>query len=170
MKHLIFLLAVTLCNLNWLNDTAAQMDNQQLLTIIEREAEDVGGEIGAWHLSLDDHVLFITTDEENNRIRILTPIVEERDIDAEKMHKMLEANFHSALDAKYSIYKGFVISIFTHPLRELNEAQLIDAMHQVIRLSETFGTTYSSTDILLDGQADDDEPDDRVKPATKKKS
>lgn len=170
MKHLIFLLALCSLSLGWSTEGRAQMDNQKLLEIVEREAEDIGGEVGAWHLYLKDRVLLILTDEENNRMRIFTPIVEERVIDAEDMHKMLEANFHTALDAKYSIYEGFVISTYTHPLRELSEAQLLDAMHQVIRLAETFGSTYSSTDLLFGGQGEEREAEEGVKPATRKKS
>jgi len=63
------------------------------------------------------------------------------------MKKMLEANFHSALDAKYSLYEGFVIGIYTHPLHQLNENQMEDAMQQVVNLSRNFGTSYTSTDM-----------------------
>jgi hypothetical protein len=171
MKYLTFFLTLFLFGMTWSNDVAAQMNNAKLLKIIEREAEDIGGETGAWHLYLKDRVLLILTDEENNRMRIFTPIVEERVIGADDMHKMLEANFESALDAKYCIYEGFVISSFTHPFKELSEAQLIDAMHQVIRLAETYGSTYSSTELHFGGQAEEDnDADEGVKPATRKKS
>lgn len=170
MKKLIFLLALSWFSIVWPIQATAQMNNERLLKIVEREAEDIGGEQGAWHLYLEDRVLLILTDEDNNRMRIFTPIVEVRVIDAEDMHKMLEANFQTALDAKYSIYEGFVISTFTHPLRELSEAQLVDAMHQVIRLAETFGSTYSSTDLFLEDQNEEREVEEEVKPATRKKS
>jgi len=65
------------------------------------------------------------------------------------MKRMLEANFHSALDAKYSLYEGFVIGIYTHPLEELEETQMIDALKQVVNLSKNFGTSYTSTDMMF---------------------
>lgn len=104
------------------------------------------GDPGAWLLYTQDHILLVLSDEDNNRMRIFTPIIESADASPLQLEKMLRANFHSALDAKYSIHDGFVVSVFTHPLKELSREQLLDAIDQVIALSKTFGTTYSSTD------------------------
>lgn len=104
------------------------------------------GDPGAWLLYTKDHILLVLSDEDNNRMRIFTPIIESADASPLQLEKMLRANFHSALDAKYSIHDGFVVSVFTHPLKELSREQLLDAIDQVIALSKTFGTTYSSTD------------------------
>jgi hypothetical protein len=105
------------------------------------------GDPGAWLLYTQDHVLLVLSDQDNNRMRIFTPILEAADASPKQLEKMLRANFHSALDAKYSIHDGFVVSVFTHPLKELSREQLLDAIDQVITLSKTFGTTYSSTDL-----------------------
>jgi hypothetical protein len=105
------------------------------------------GDPGAWLLYTQDHVLLVLSDQENNRMRIFTPILEAADASPLQLEKMLRANFHSALDAKYSIHDGFVVSVFTHPLKELSREQLLDAIDQVIALSKTFGTTYSSTEL-----------------------
>ena len=110
----------------------------------------------------NDHILLVITDERNNRMRVFTPIVEEGDASPAQMARMLKANFHSALDAKYSIYEGFVVSVFTHPLRELTESQLLDAMRQVAKLAETYGTTYSSTDLIFGGEEEEEEEDKPV--------
>jgi hypothetical protein len=105
------------------------------------------GDPGAWLLYTQDHVLLVLSDQDNNRMRIFTPILEAADASPKQLEKMLRANFQSALDAKYSIHDGFVVSVFTHPLKELSREQLLDAIDQVITLSKTFGTTYSSTDL-----------------------
>ncbi len=107
------------------------------------------GERGAWLLYTQDHILLVLSDAESNRMRIFTPIVEEDDTTPLQRERMLRANFQSALDAKYSLHDGFVVSVFTHPLRELSRKQLLDAIDQVVQLSETFGTTYSSTDLYF---------------------
>ena len=117
--------------------------------IFQKEADLVDGEEGSWNLLYLERILLVLTDETNNRMRIFTPIIEDKNLDKELLRKMLSANFHSALDAKYSLYNGFVISTFTHPLAELTEAQLKDAMRQVVNLADTFGTTFSSTELIF---------------------
>ncbi|MCB0583069.1 MAG: hypothetical protein KDD10_27575, partial [Phaeodactylibacter sp.] len=91
------------------------MDNKKMEKIFAKEAIQVEGEPGAWMAYFNDHILLVITDERNNRMRIFTPIEEEDAASPTQMSRMLKANFHSALDAKYSIYEGFVVSVFTHP-------------------------------------------------------
>ena len=127
------------------------MNNHKLEEILSKEVDKIEGEAGSWMIYYAEHILLLLTDETNNRMRIFSPIVEEEEITTGVMRKMLHANFHSALDAKYAFYEGFAVSIFTHPLAELSEAQLIDALRQVANLAATFGTTFSSTDLRFGG-------------------
>lgn len=148
-----------------------RMDNAKMATIFDQEADLVEGEPGAWQVMYQDRILLVLTDEDNNRMRIFTPILEEKAIDAKEMQKMLTANFHSALDAKYSLYNGYVISVFTHPLGELSRLQLVDAMQQVVNLAETFGTTYSSTELIFGGgEAEEEEKKINQSPSKQKRS
>jgi len=64
---------------------------------------------------------------------------------------LLEANFDRALDAKYCLYEGFVCSVFTHPLKELQDHQFVDALQQVVNLANNYGTTFTSTDFVFGG-------------------
>ncbi len=126
-----------------------KMDNEQLEKILKISCEEVKGESGMWQLVFKEHFLLVLTDETNNRMRIFTPIIEEDQLKKQQLRNMLAANFHSALDAKYALYEGYVVSVFTHPLKELGKAQLKDALQQVVSLSQTFGTTYSSTELIF---------------------
>ena len=143
-----------------------RMDNKKMEKIFAKEAIQVEGEPGAWMAYFNDHILLVITDERNNRMRIFTPIEEEDAASPTQMSRMLKANFHSALDAKYSIYEGFVVSVFSHPLRELTEGQLLDALRQVSKLAETYGTTYSSTDLIFGGE--EEEQQEEEKPVEKR--
>ena len=67
---------------------------------------------------------------------------------------MLEANFHTALDAKYGLYNEYVISVYSHPLSYLDERQMLNAMEQVVNLADTFGTSYASSSILFGMRSD----------------
>ncbi|MEL6865357.1 MAG: hypothetical protein AAFP19_13105 [Bacteroidota bacterium] len=124
---LSFLLRPRLCSLFLLlfmtSSLMAQkgLNNERMKKIMEKEAAGVEGVDGAWQVLFRGHLLIVLTDETNNRMRIFTPVVEEERVGEEEMKEMLQANFHSALDAKYSLYEGFVISVFTHPLKELTK-------------------------------------------------
>lgn len=152
MKHLlpfcytVLLLFVTQSSFG--QDTPG-MTNAIMDKIIKSEATNIEGQLGNWQVLFRELPIFILTDETNNRMRIFTPFAEEKALEGEELKKMLEANFHSALDAKYSIFEGFVISVYTHPLRELTRDQFVDAMGQVVNLAQNFGTSYSSTGLLF---------------------
>jgi len=133
------------------------MTNTRMEKIIKKEATEVDGQPGNWQLLYGDRLVLIITDEKNNRMRIFSPVIAETDLKEGQLEKMLEANFHSALDAKYSLYENYVISVFTHPLRELTDDQFLDALQQVVVLADTFGTTYSSTDLIFGGGSKDQE-------------
>lgn len=149
-----------------------EMSNERMGKVLEEEVGELNGGSGAWQFVYGEQPVVVVTDEAANRMRIFSPVVEEGDLEAGQMKKMLEANFHSALDAKYSLYEGFVVSVFTHPLRELTDEQLIDAARQVVVLARTFGTTYQSTDIIFspDLKQEGAEKEKKVNEKPKKKS
>ena len=120
MKHLLLLLLSGI-SINSLSAQSAfdKMTNEKMSKILLREAENVEGDNGRWQFNFKDLQLYILTDENANRMRIMTPIVEEKDLKKDQYKTMLEANFDRALDAKYSIYQEVVWSVYTHPLAEL---------------------------------------------------
>ena len=152
----------------------SEMNNVKMEKILEKIGDKIEGTSGNWQVVYGDQILFIITDETNNRMRIFTPIADQKDIEKEELVTMLEANFHAALDAKYALYGGFVVSLFTHPLKELTNHQLKDAVKQVAVAGQNFGTTYSSTDLIFGGgttEADEDKPSDKkVNQKPKKKT
>ncbi len=85
-------------------------------------------------------------------MRIISPITEVQNLPEGELENALVANFHSALDVKYAISDGVLWTVFIHPLKELSEAQIEDAILQVYNGAETFGTTYSSTNLAFPGR------------------
>ncbi len=145
------------------------MNNKKMEAVFKSEVEELQGELGNWQLLYGEMVLFVLTDEKNNRMRIFTPVIEQKLLEEGQLERMLQANFHSALDSKYSLYEGYVISVYTHPLKELQPDQLIDAMRQVVILSRTFGDAYTSTGLIFGGgQQSEEEEDSKSKKKTKK--
>jgi len=148
----------------------AQMNNETMGKIITKEAPKVDGRLGNWQVLYGERIIYIVTDEKANRMRIFTPVIEEENLEEGQLKKMLEANFHSALDAKYSLYEGLVITVYTHPLKELQTDQFVDAMQQVVNLANTFGGSYSSTSVIFNpGGTEEDEQKDPKEDRTNKK-
>ncbi|MEO1260525.1 MAG: hypothetical protein AAFZ15_17140 [Bacteroidota bacterium] len=164
MKSILFLIAF----LSAFFVNAQNMTNTKMDRILHTEATNVEGETGVWQIMYGGRLLLVITDSTANRMRIFTPVLETRDLEPGQKEKMLEANFHSALDAKYSLYQGFVMSAFTHPLKELTEEQLKDALKQVFVLAETFGTAYQSTDLIYGSGQESEEPKINQSPKEKK--
>jgi len=147
-----------------------EMTNERMGTILKQEIGEVEGSAGSWQFIYGDHLVMVITDEAANRMRIFSPIIEEKDLEPGQYKEMLEANFHSALDAKYCLYEGFAIAVFTHPLRELSKHQLIDAARQVVNLAATFGTAYQSTGLIFSPRAEEEGESPKVNQKPKKKS
>ena len=87
------------------------------------------------------------TDEFHNRMRIVTPVAEMKDVTDEQIRAAMEGNFHSALDVKYAISSDVMWVAYIHPLKELTKDQLLDAISQVYNGAMTFGTIYTSTEL-----------------------
>ena len=127
------------------------MDNERLQAVTETLAEDIEGEPGYWAFTIASRQIVVLTDEAADRLRTMTPVLEDAELTAEQARVALEANFDRALDARYAVARGYVWSAFIHPLSVLSEAQFVDGVQQVVTLADNYGTSYSSTDLLFQG-------------------
>ncbi|NQX99474.1 MAG: hypothetical protein HRT73_16595 [Flavobacteriales bacterium] len=146
MKKL-FILLLLCCTISICS--AQKMDNKKLEKILTLASDSVQGQTGYWQFKYFDRYFLLITDEKQNRMRIVSPIVEEENLNEEYYKKCLEANYHSALDVKYAISDGLLWSVFIHPLKELSENQVKDAITQVYSAAATFGRSYSSTNLVF---------------------
>ena len=127
------------------------MDNQRMQTIIERLSDRIEGELGYWSFEVASREVVVVTDENADRMRIMTPVLETQELPVEEARTLLAANFDRALDARYALARGFVWSVYIHPLSPLTEAQFIDGVSQVVTLAENYGSSYTSTDLVFGG-------------------
>ncbi len=127
------------------------MDDQALDALIHQWSDQVEGEAGRWSFQVDQTPLMVLSDQAHNRMRIISPIIDARDLDEHELRRMLEANFDRALDARYAVWRGRVWAVYLHPLAELTAQQFHNAVEQVIRLRANYGTTYSSWDLRFGG-------------------
>ena len=148
MKKMFILLGlcfITLSRSGWAQD----MNNISLAKLFAKHVDSLQGETGNWQFIFEGLPMLCITDETNNRMRILTPVADADDLTSDDLKKCLEANFHTALDVKYSISDNVLWVVFLHPLKELNSEQVVDAIYQVYNATATFGSSYSSTHLAF---------------------
>jgi len=130
---------------------AQKMNNNSIDKILKTSVDSIQGSNGFWQFTYKDRLMILLTDEDNNRMRAISPVIEVKKLTKELMYASLAANFHTALDVKYALSEEVLWSVFIHPLKELSDDQLKDALLQVYNAAETFGTTFSSTDLVFPG-------------------
>jgi hypothetical protein len=108
-------------------------------------------ERNVFQLQYDQIPLMLIFDERADRMRLISPIAQVEDLQQGMLEQAMEANFHTALDARYATSEGFVWAAFIHPMGDLTEEQLRSAVKQVTRARQTFGDTYASTDLIFGG-------------------
>ncbi|MFK7747859.1 MAG: hypothetical protein AB8B65_05690 [Kordia sp.] len=145
----ILVITVFMLSFSWLS--AQNMNNTKLGEILTKHADTIQRQTGNWRFAINDKLFVCLTDEKNNRMRIMSPITEVSNVDETILKNCLTANFHTALDVKYAISDAIIWSVFIHPLKELSDAQVIDAISQVYNANYTFGTIYSSTNLSFPG-------------------
>ena len=132
---------------------------KELITEVSDTLQNVGN---AFQFVYKDKMLICIFDEEANRMRIISPIIEREKLEEEQLLNAMVANFHSALDVKYALSDEIIWSVYTHPLEELRDYQLLDAIEQVYLAAITFGTTYSSSPLVFPGNTNKEEKPKKI--------
>ncbi len=137
-----------------LKDNSSQsngMTLERMVEIVRTIDENAQVRGSAMQLKVADVSVTIITDSANNRMRAFTAIQSLDGINQQILYRMLQANFDSALDARYAIAKGHIISVFIHPMKELKKDQFIEAIGQVVNLVKTYGTAFTSGAMTFGG-------------------
>lgn len=153
MRHLILAALLSVSPLLALS-SAAQDDPPELqvegpmtlerlaaiLTALDPETQQSGP---AFQLQIADVPLIVVTDPVADRMRAMVPIRAADGLPAEELMRLMQANFDSALDARYAVAQGRLWGVFIHPLSPLEREQLISGLVQTINVARTYGQTYS---------------------------
>lgn len=131
--------------------TVQPMTNRKLDELIRQISREVDGQLGYWKFTIDGRDILVITDETHNRMRIMSPVTSQEQLDPDELVRLLEANFGSALDAKYALRDKTLWSVFTHPLGELSDEQFLDCVAQVANLANNFGQSYASSNLIFGG-------------------
>lgn len=97
-----------------------------------------------FQMTVDGVPVLIVTDVEADRMRAMVQIRSAEGLSAEELQRLMQANFDSALDARYAVAQGQLWGVFIHPLSPLERDQFISGIAQTVNLAKTYGTLYSS--------------------------
>ena len=126
------------------NFGSAQMGHDRIEELIARVDKNYEGEEGLWIFELEGVPIWVVADTEVNRMRIYAPITKADTIDQDKLLRLMQANFDSALDARYAISRGILWSTYIHPLYPLTDQQFLSGVGQTVNAVISYGDSYSS--------------------------
>ncbi|MDP5103001.1 MAG: hypothetical protein NWP98_03675 [Erythrobacter sp.] len=105
----------------------------------------------SWQFTLDERVMLVVTDTTAARMRIMTPIALIAELPEGAMQRLMQANFDTALDARYAVAQDLIWGAFLHPLDTLTQRDFASGILQTHSVGETFGTTFSSGAVSYGG-------------------
>lgn len=122
--------------------TLDRMD--EILTALDPDTERAGS---AFRFTIEDVPVLIVSDPRADRMRAMVPIRSAEGLSNADLTRMMQANFDSALDARYAVAEGRVWALFIHPLRALRPEQLISGVGQTVNAATTYGTLFTSGEV-----------------------
>lgn len=130
---------------------STSMNNERLSGLIKRIDNNVKARPGYWQFSIEESEVIVITDESADRMRIISGVTKVDKLEPAILMRLLQANFDSALDARYAVANGVLWSAYIHPLSSLQDKQFLEAVGQVVNLTSTFGSSYSSGALIFNG-------------------
>lgn len=131
--------------------SVAAMTGQRLIELVTRIDPELEAAGSGARFKIQEHELMLVFDEAANRMRVMAPVANSAALEPEFLTRMLQANFDSALDARYAIASDIVWSVYIHPLAELTETQFASALAQVVTAAATYGGSFSSGALVYGG-------------------
>ena len=120
------------------------MTPERMGELILRVDGDARLEGNTWLFLVEGLEAVVIFDAAADRMRIMIPIEPEDELEEGHLRRLMQANFDSALDARYAIAQGMLWGTFIHPLSTLTDEQFLVAIGQTVNVVTSYGTTYSS--------------------------
>ena len=120
MIRILFFCLLTLPSVVLAQDREPPMTLARLFEIAKALDPDAIARPNGIELTIEDVPVAIVADPIANRMRAMVPIRLAEDLTAEELQRVLQANFDTALDARYAIANGRLWGVFIHPLAQLH--------------------------------------------------
>ena len=112
----------------------------KIIFALDPDAEPEGP---GFRMTVAGVALIVLTDANADRMRAMIPLRPAQDLTTAELRRMMQANFDTALDARYAIANGMLWATFIHPLAPLEKDQFISGLAQTVNIARTYGTLYS---------------------------
>ncbi|NOT35703.1 MAG: type III secretion system chaperone [Candidatus Eisenbacteria bacterium] len=119
--------------------------------ILDSYLSQLEGRPGFWHGVRDEIEIYVLSDESHDRMRIMAPIGEVREMQPDLLQVLLQANYDRALDARYALRGKELWSVTVHPLATLAPDDFASFLDQVVKLVKNTGSTFASSDLVFGG-------------------
>ncbi|MBV1910923.1 MAG: hypothetical protein KUG78_16610 [Kangiellaceae bacterium] len=135
------------------NESNQRMNPEKLYQIILSYAQDVEIKGNVIAFEYQNVSLICVWDANADRMRMLSPIANRSELTLNMVDAAMEANYHTVLDARYAVGDGVLYSAFIHPLSPITEQEVQSAIRQVAIAALTFGSSYSSGELVFPGNS-----------------
>ncbi|MGB3245598.1 MAG: hypothetical protein WBB25_13770 [Sulfitobacter sp.] len=127
------------------------MTVERLAEIVMALDPDVVVRGPALEFTLEDIPVIVIADPRADRMRAMVPIASAEGLSQADLMRMMQANFDSALDARYAVAQGRLWGVFIHPLSPLEKDQFLSGLVQTITVARTYGTGYTGGAAIFGG-------------------
>ena len=127
------------------------MTLERLAEIVFSLDENAQSNGNSFQMTIQDIPVLVITDPNADRMRAMVPIRASQDMTPEEVMRVMQANFDTALDARYAIAHGKLWGTFIHPLASLEKNEFISAIGQTVNIALSYGTLYSGGALSFGG-------------------
>lgn len=127
------------------------MTLERLGAIVQSLDPDVVAHGPALEFTLQDIPVVVIADARADRMRAMVPIASAEALTEADLLRLMQANFDSALDARYAVAHGRLWGVYIHPLSPLERDQFLSGLVQVITVARTYGSAYTSGGAVFGG-------------------
>lgn len=131
------------------------MTTTAMTKLLESYLTGLEGDPGFWRGDRDGVPVFVFSDDEHDRMRLMAPIGVVEELDADLLHVLMQANYDRALDARYAMRGRELWAVVVHPLATLATDDLPSMFDQLVTLVKNTGTTFASTELIFRSLPDD---------------
>ncbi|MEM9577969.1 MAG: hypothetical protein AAF999_13260 [Pseudomonadota bacterium] len=127
-------------------DQSAQeppMTMDRLAEIVLALDPDARRQGAAIQFTIQDIPVVVIADPRADRMRAMVPIRSAEGLQPKELMRLMQANFDTALDARYAVAQGRLWGVYIHPLSPLKRNQLISGLAQTVNVALSYGQTYS---------------------------
>lgn len=117
--------------------------------ILDSYLDDLEGRDGFWRGTREDVTVYVFSDDDHDRMRIMAPVGELREPESKVLQVLLNANYDRALDAHYAMRGLELWTVAVHPLATLAPDDFASYLKQVVTLVKNTGSTYASSDLVF---------------------